>query len=186
MDTLLPSHETALLVVDVQPRLLGMVPPERSEHLTTRISVLIQTARQLAVPILALEQDPERHGETVPAILADLQKAGARRSVKRSFSAVREEDFLHTLNALGRRRVIVCGLQAHLGVFFTARDLVLEGFITQAPRDGVLSLHAEDEAAGLDLMRQSGVIITTVETAVLDWVGRSTHPAFSDVLRRLP
>lgn len=182
MDTHLPAHETALLVVDVQPRLLGLAPGERADRLVRNVTVLVQCAQQLHVPVVFLEQDPAQNGATLPGLVGE----GAQKHVKHAFSGLREDAILHAINALARRRILVCGMQAHLCAFFTARDLVLEGFITHVARDAVFSLRPDDELAGLELMRQSGAILTTMETAIIDWLGRSTHPAYHDVIARLP
>jgi len=186
MDTLLYPSDTLLLVVDIQERLMAAMDPPAAQLLVRNVATLIHTARALKVPILCTEQYPKGLGATV-AELSDAMKQEPAATVmaKTHFSCVKHPGFLDALNHSKRRRILVCGEEAHVCVALTARDLVQEGFVTKVPHDAVLSRRETDHQAALHLMRQAGVVITTTETVVLDWVGHSGHDAFKEVSRRI-
>jgi nicotinamidase-related amidase len=183
MDTRLFSHDTLLVVVDVQERLMAAMDPAAAASLSRNVSTLIHAAAAVKAPVICTEQYPKGLGPTVAEVKQALADAPVMAKV--DFSCVRHPGFLDALNTSRKRRVLVVGAEAHVCVALTARDLIQEGFIVSVPHDACLSRRAADHAAALDLMRQSGVAITTTETVALDWMGSSTHPAFKDISRRI-
>ena len=57
---LLDRHRSALLVVDMQARLVPAI--HEAEAVTARVRLLLDAARQLGVPVLASEQYPKGLG----------------------------------------------------------------------------------------------------------------------------
>jgi nicotinamidase-related amidase len=59
------------------------------------------------------------------------------------------------LRSLGTRRVVLCGVQAHACVLFTAHDAHMWEYEVAIPTDGVASERAEDVDAALHVVRRT-------------------------------
>src|SRR5207245_2930324 len=89
---------------------------------------------------------------------------------KTVFSAAHVPEFLRRLEAAAPAAVVVAGMEAHVCVYQTVRDLRSRGFEVHVPVDAVVSRHDDDRAAGIALCERAGAIATTVETVVFDWL----------------
>ncbi len=82
----LSRARAALLVVDVQERLMSAMPAAIQPQVVRNTVLLIEAAKRLGLPIVASQQDPQGLGQTVPAI-AEALGDGAHRFDKVEFSA---------------------------------------------------------------------------------------------------
>jgi hypothetical protein len=117
---MLDLQECGLVVVDVQGRLAQLMYDR--EILFKNIRILIQAARILDIPILWCQQCPDALGPTVPEIselLCDTQPIN-----KSSFSCCGDERFNAALQDLGRKQILLCGIEAHVCIYQTAVDLL--------------------------------------------------------------
>jgi nicotinamidase-related amidase len=164
----------ALLVIDVQERLVAAMPPERLARVVSRILAAIEGAKALGLPTVVTEQYPQGLGHTVKELAALLPAP----IEKTTFSALLPE----VLTGLGGRpNVLVVGMETHVCVFQTVRALTAAGLTPWLARDAVLSRDEQDFQAGLELCRGAGAIVTSVEAALFDALGRSDTPEFKQV-----
>ncbi len=166
----------ALLVIDVQERLAAAMNPERYARLLNRTVAAINGAKALGLPIVHTEQYPKGLGPTVAQVKAALGDAAAVEKTEFSalLPAVKEK-------LTGRPSVLVTGMEAHVCVFQTVRDLVGQGLTPYLATDAVLSRDPADCAVGIELCRSAGAVITTVEAALFDALGRAGGPEFKAV-----
>jgi nicotinamidase-related amidase len=80
-----------------------------------------------------------------------------------------------------RKQVILIGMETHVCVFQTVRDLTEKGYTAFLCADAVMSRHAEDRRVGLELCRDAGAHIVTVEAALFDLLGCAGTPEFKKV-----
>ncbi len=166
----------AVLVIDIQERLFAAMPEERRERLLNRTTALLVGAQSLGLPVLVTEQYPKGLGPTVEPLRPLLERAS--RFEKTEFSAA----IPPVLAALGeRKRVAVVGMETHVCVFQTVRALVASGYEPFVCTDAVMSRTEEDRAAGLELARASGAILTSVEACLFDALERAGTPEFKAV-----
>ena len=172
----LQLENTALLVVDVQERLCAAMERDALERVLARTSAVVEGAQALGLPVLVTEQYPRGLGPTHSVLRLRL---GALRPVEKvDFSAALPE----VLGALGpRRQVLLVGMETHVCVFQTARALAEAGYQPHVLADAVLSRTAEDRQVGLELCREAGARISTVEAALFDLLGRAGSPEFKRV-----
>jgi nicotinamidase-related amidase len=81
----------------------------------------------------------------------------------------------------GARSVIVVGMETHVCVFQTARELARRGYTTHVVADAVASRTDENRVAGLSLCERAGVAATVTEAVVFDWVQRAGTDAFKAI-----
>jgi nicotinamidase-related amidase len=161
---MLKSDSAILLVVDVQEKLLPVI--YREENLTANIIRLIQGMQVLEIPIIVTEQYPQGLVKTLPEIaqlLTNIEPLS-----KTSFSCYGDETFRKTLEASGRKQVLICGIEAHVCVYQTAMDLKAAGYEVQVIANAVSSRTPGNKEIGLNLMRQMGIIITGTETVLFE------------------
>ncbi len=177
MERLLPQT-TALLVVDVQERLAAAMPKETLDRLLANTTMLLETAKTLGVKVLASEQYPKGLGPTVPALASKLGELGVTPMAKMTFDACSDLAIARALAELDVRAVVVVGMESHVCVFQTARELVKRGYATVVVADAVASRREENRVLGLSLAERSGAVIAPAETVAFDLLERAGTDAF--------
>lgn len=179
------SHATdikraVLVVIDVQGKLAGMMC---DPHYLRHVQGMIKIAQILDFPILVTEQAPEKIGGTVPEIKGMFQSFGP--IVKQTFSCCGEPGFMVELNRLRRSLVIVCGIESHVCVYQTVRDLCGLGHDVHLVSDAVSSRSKHNEQIGIERCAQSGAIITSLEMLVTELIRSTAHPRFREIMSLL-
>lgn len=177
----LSATTSALLVIDIQERLLPAIEPGAAERLMRSASMLTEAARLFGVPIVATEQYPKGLGCTVATVREAL---GAVEPVaKVEFSAARCAAAFEALQRTGCRSVVLIGMETHVCVLQTALDLLVSGLAVHVVADGVGSRTEVNRQLGLELMRQGGAAITCAETVGFQWAERAGTDAFKALSR---
>ena len=171
------ADDAILLVIDLQERLLPVM--HGRDDLVRRVVTAIEGARALSVPVVATEQYPKGLGPTAPEIVTAL--GGAPIHEKIEFSAFAAAPVARGLADGVRRTVIVVGIEAHVCVLQTCLDLIDAGYRPVLLRDCVSSRHPHDLAAGVDRIAGYGALVTTVESALFEMLGRAGTDSFKAI-----
>lgn len=174
---MLNLNEAVLVLVDFQGRLVDMV--DRSERVIPNILNLIRGCQAVAAPILATVQVPEKLGMLHPDFAEALGQEAP--IAKTAFSAMREPQFVSALHSLGRKQIILTGIEAHVCVLQTGLDLLETGFTVHIVQDGVFSRTGENHDLALRRIQEAGGSVTSVETALFELIRTSQHPAFRTI-----
>jgi nicotinamidase-related amidase len=180
MNRLVPAT-TALLVVDVQDRLATAMPAARLEALVRNAGILLDAASHLGVRVFATEQYPKGLGHTVAPLAEKLRALGVTPVAKMTFDACGDVGIARPLAALAPRAVVVVGMETHVCVFQTVRELARRGYDVHVAVDAVASRTEENRVAGVALCERGGALATTTETVVFDWLERAGTEAFKAV-----
>ena len=108
-----------------------------------------------------------------------LGAAGAARVEKLEFSACDAPSFAEKLS--GAKSAVVVGMESHVCVFQTVRDLVARGLSVYVPIDGVSSRRDDHREAGIQLCERAGATRTTTESIVFDWLRRAGSDEFKQL-----
>lgn len=187
-EPLLPAR-ACLLVIDIQERLVPAMPPAVAEHVIKNTSILINTMASFSLPIVVSQQYPKGLGPTVAPIaeaLADAEKRGApvHRFDKIEFSAAQWPEFYNLPPAqltgalMAREQWIIAGMETHVCVYQTVRDLVGPACAVHVVSDAVSSRTKANWRIGLDLMRETGARITSTEVVVFDLLKKAGTEQF--------
>lgn len=175
----LSRTRAALLVVDIQDRLMPAMPADTAADVVRNTGILIQTAARLGVPIVVSQQYPRGLGPTIRPVEDALAAAPlVHRFDKLEFSAAAAPAFAALGPALGRDQWIVCGMETHVCVYQTARDLVARGWAAHVCADAVCSRTGLNWELGLGLMERAGAILSSTEACVFDLLGRAGSDEF--------
>jgi nicotinamidase-related amidase len=177
----LRPESTVLVVIDVQSRLAAAMPPETVDRLVHNAEILLEAANLLGVRVLASEQYPKGLGPTLAPLRERLEKMEIAPYAKLEFDAFGDVRFARALSALDVRAAVVLGMETHVCVFQTARELVRRGYETYVTADAVASRREEDRAVGLSLCERAGAIVTTTETVCFDWLRTAGTDAFREI-----
>jgi nicotinamidase-related amidase len=182
----LSRARAALLVVDIQDRLLPAMPEASLAAVMRNTKLLIEAADRLGLPIVVSQQYPRGLGTTDKAIEAALAPVKqVHRFDKLEFSAVASPAFGELAPRLGRDQWILCGMETHVCVYQSARDLVARGWAAHVCADAVCSRTPLNWELGLRLMERAGAIITSTEVCVFDLLGRAGSDEFRALSRAI-
>lgn len=171
------SSQSSLLVIDIQERLLSAMPEEEMNLCIHATRTLIELAGEVGAPIVYTEQYPKGLGPTEASILETLQDHDAQRVPKMSFDACAAPAFHQHLIDLPRR-IVVCGMEAHICVLATVRELINRRHDIIVPFDAVISRKPQNRDNGLRMMEKEGATVANYETIVFDALRTAEHKAF--------
>lgn len=177
MDRLDPKT-TLLLVVDIQEKLAAAMQPEALERVVKNTGILLEAAKILGVPVLTSEQYPKGLGPTVSALR---DKISDPPLTKMTFDAASDLGIARAISDRDPRAVIVVGMEAHVCVFQTARELVRRGYVTHVVGDATCSRTEDNRRLGLSLCERAGAIVTGTETVAFDLLQVAGTEAFKAV-----
>jgi hypothetical protein len=169
------AHETGLLVVDVQGKLVTLVPGYR--RIVWNIRRLIDGADALGVAKAATEQYPQGLGPTVPELAAKFGPLPG----KTAFSCAECGDLFRGWMERGIHKVLVAGIEAHVCVQQTVLDLLAHGFRVYLAVDAIGSRFEVDYQTALRRMDSAGATLTTTESALFEWCEKAGTPQFKKI-----
>lgn len=170
----LDRERAALVVIDVQEAFRKAIPG--FDDVARGVAALIRGAEAVGVPVVVTEQYSKGLGRTVPEV-ADQLPQGVEPIEKVCFSAAEAEGF----DLGGREQALVCGVEAHVCVNQTVLDLLEEGIEVHVALDAVGSRFPESKSVGIEKARRAGAVITNVETALFELVGRAGTDEFKEI-----
>lgn len=174
----LDAANTFLVIVDMQEAFRSAIGDWAL--ITSNIAAAVSGFRLLEIPIIVSEQYPKGLGRTVEELLFTLpDDLGVIE--KTTFSAGRSEAFNARIRELERRQVVLCGIETHVCVNQTAHDLLDQGFSVHLLLDCVGSRFEHDKKAGVKKMFSSGVVPSSLETALFELMRDSKHPRFKEI-----
>jgi len=167
------------VLVDVQGKLAELM--FEKERLFRNLEICIRGMRLLGVPVIWLEQVPDKMGPTIESLREPL--SGLHPISKSAFSCCGEDEFNKALARTLRNQVIVAGIETHVCVYQTALDLLASGYEVEVVEDAVSSRSAESKALALQKLVSAGAGLTTVEMIMFELMLTTLHPKFRDVLK---
>lgn len=168
-------HDTGLLVVDVQEKLIRLIPGH--EQIVFNIRRLLDGAAVLGAPATATEQYPKGLGHTVPELAARLGPIPG----KLAFSCGECPAALREWSARGVRKLLVVGIETHVCIQQTVLDLLADGFRVYVAVDAVGARGDVDHETALRRLELAGATLTTTESALFEWCERAGTPEFKKI-----
>ena len=177
----LNSQEAALVIIDIQEKLAAVM--KYKDQVVDNCLHLIELAKILQIPLLLTEQYPRGLGTTIPEIQEVLTDYAPFE--KTAFDCCREAGFLEKVASLGRKTLILTGMETHVCVLQTALGLMKEGYAVQVVQDAVCSRSKKNFKIGIEFMRDSGTVITGTETVLFQLLERAGTEPFKIISKRI-
>lgn len=174
----LSKDQSGLLVIDVQEKLFKLV--ERSCEVLHSIEKAIKGFQILKIPIFVTEQYPQGLGETMPALKKILGDQ-ITPFVKTSFSCLENSPFKDKIKDSHVKQWVLVGIEAHVCVLQTARDLLKLGKEVVILNDAIASRSIYDFSTAIAELRDYGARISSVETILFELLRDSKAPEFKQI-----
>lgn len=176
---LLDSQHSALLIIDLQTRLLPAIAD--NEPLLANNLWLAELAHDLAIPTVISEHCADKIGATTAEIIAAAPQAKIVH--KQTFSVfaagVLTPEIFHQAN-----QIIITGIEAHICVLQTALDLRKNGYEVFVVADAVGSRRSKDLELAMQRLQAHGCEIVSREMIAFEWLGSANHPKFKEIHKK--
>ncbi|MBN2231730.1 MAG: isochorismatase family protein [Deltaproteobacteria bacterium] len=172
-------EESALVLVDFQDAILNTFDRPLRDRLHRQTALIIRLAQQLEIPIVVMEQYPGGLGptnETIRVLLGDSYQPFGKK-IFSGAGVIGER-----LRELGRRHLLVAGIEAHICVLQTAIDLIDQGYNVFLLKDAVGSRFELDWQTGCELMIRAGAVPATVQMVLFHMLEKAEGPDFKALL----
>lgn len=173
----LANSEALTVFIDFQEKLMPAM--RKSAKLEENLVKFAKCLERLDAPVLVTEQYSKGLGYTIPSIrdaLGEFDKVD-----KLSFNCLAEKSFRKAIEGMSSRRVILCGIEAHICLQQTAEEFLKRGYEVVIPKNCCASRSKEDYETAMQLLASEGCKITTWESIIYEMLGDSLHPAFRKI-----
>lgn len=163
---LLSRRNSRLLVVDIQQKLVDLIPEPIRDQFVATCQFICEGAKLFGVPVMATEQYPKGIGPTVPQLAAYVgspiakQRFSSVECLRLPTAAEAEDD---------RFQVVVIGMETHVCVLQTVLDLLSHGYQTYVVVDAITARGAVDHHVALERLANAGAVLTTAEGVLFEW-----------------
>lgn len=171
----LSREEAGLLVIDVQEKLFARV--DRFQEVMGDMLLAIKGFQMMGLPIYVSEQYPEGLGHTVNELKSCLGPA-QRYYTKNTFSCIGDKTLKNALLSAHINQWVLIGIEAHVCVLQTAKELLNEGKQVVILNDAISSRSIYNFSTAIAEMRDCGARISSTETVLFELLGNSKAPEF--------
>lgn len=174
----LDRSQTGLLIVDVQERLFPYV--DHSCEVLKKMQMMIKGWRILGLPIFVSEQYPQGLGSTIPALKGHLDGSQIY-FPKTAFSCLKDRGLREKLLSEPLNQWVVIGIEAHVCILQSAKDLKAAGKQVVVVNDAIASRSIYDFSTAIADMRDAGIRIISTETVLFELMGDSQIKEFKAI-----
>jgi nicotinamidase-related amidase len=171
-------EDSGLVIVDVQGKLAQQM--HDSSALLNNLAILIQGAKLLSMPIVWVEQLPDKLGKTNAEIAQHLSGKAFEKS---SFSVWGDDKIRSEIENLNCRNWIVAGIECHVCVYQSVRDLLKMHYNVHVVTDGVSSRTLENKEVGLKAMEGAGAKMTSTEMVLFELQKKAEGDVFKQLIQ---
>lgn len=179
VDSLLNAEATALVVIDLQEKLVPSI--DGADFVLANTHKLLELAKILNLPTFVTTQYSKGLGPTVPEISA---ATPAKTYDKVCFSCFGDEPFLDAVRERMPQgsALLLTGIETHICVLQTALGGLSAGYHVHVAADAVGARSALSHSLGLERMRSAGVVISSAEMAIYELLGNARRTEFKQML----
>jgi len=169
-----------LVVIDVQERLFPVM--NEKEAFLKNLQILIKGFKLFGLPILLTEQVPDKLGPTIEPVRSILKDTEP--IIKSSFSCAGDPGYLSQTDGLSTHDgIVLAGIETHVCVYQTERDLIRRGQHVEVVTNAVASRDANNHRIALDRIRNNGGFLTTVEMVLFNIQERAGGATFKELVQ---
>ncbi len=174
---LLNREKTALLVIDIQEKILPVI--RNNQYVVENTLKLIKGFKILNLPVFFTEQYPKGLGLTTDPLLKELE--GYKAIQKMTFSCFGAGNLFERLKDNNISQVAVAGVESHVCVQQTVFDLLANGFQVNLAADAVSSRKEIDYVTAIQRMSKEGAEVTTTESILFELLIESGTEEFKQI-----
>lgn len=160
----LKREETLFLFIDVQDSLLkAMAEPQEVENNT---KALAQAVEIMGLESIFTTQYKKGLGEFNKEARAMVTQG--HDFDKKTFSCMLDENISKKIREIHPKSVVVSGIEAHICVLLTVRDLINEGYDVYVAGDAISSRRQDHKEYAIGEMRDLGAVVRATESILFD------------------
>jgi isochorismate hydrolase len=173
---LITREDCVLIVIDIQDKLMPVIT--NREGVIGNVVRLARFSHIIGLPVIITEQ--ERLGSTIAEVKKEIPNVCPINKVH--FNCFFCKEFKEQINIIGKKTLILAGVEAHICVTQTALH-ALSHFNVHVVSDAISSRTAENLHVALERMRQCGVTITSSEMLIYELLQRAGTEEFKAALQ---
>ena len=174
---MLDPKSTVLVIIDVQGK-LAQIMHDR-DTLFKNLHILVSGVKLLNIPIIWMEQVPDKLGSTIPEIKDVL--IDQKPIIKDVFSCMKNEEFNNQIKRINPNDIILAGIESHVCVYQTAMDLLEKKYNVHIVADAISSRISENKELGIERMLLEGAMKTSVEMLLFEMQGEAKGDRFRQI-----
>jgi len=174
---MLDPKSTILVIIDVQGK-LAQIMHDR-DTLFKNLHILVSGVKLLNIPIIWMEQVPDKLGSTIPEIKDVL--IDQKPIIKDVFSCMKNEEFNNQIKRINPNDIILAGIESHVCVYQTAMDLLEKKYNVHIVADAISSRISENKELGIERMILEGAMQTSVEMLLFEIQGEAKGDRFRQI-----
>tara|TARA_B100001146_G_C16179189_1_gene433825 strand:- start:1237 stop:1776 length:540 start_codon:yes stop_codon:yes gene_type:complete len=174
---MLDLKSTVLVIIDVQGK-LAQIMHDR-DTLFKNLHILVSGVKLLNIPIIWMEQVPDKLGSTIPEIKDVL--IDQKPIIKDVFSCMKNEEFNNQIKRINPNDIILAGIESHICVYQTAMDLLEKKYNVHIVADAISSRISENKELGIERMLLEGAMKTSVEMLLFEIQGEAKGDRFRKI-----
>lgn len=172
------AENTQAILIDVQEKLFHHIYD--FQNLEFNINRFLQGLMILDLPFFVSEQYTKGLGHTILS-LRETMDSLYQPLEKMEFSCCDNTLMCSRIKDINRKNVILIGIETHVCVLQTAIDLKEQGFNPIVVEDCVSSRSLNDKNMAIARLRAEGVVITTLESILLELCRVSGNDRFKAI-----
>ena len=173
---MLESNNTLIIAIDIQDKLVNML--SCSKEIKNNTLKILKTASILNIETVLTEQYPKGLGETIDEIKSI---KNFKTIEKTTFSACQTQEFQDYLNSKNIKNIVIFGIETHICVYQTVLDLLKLNYNVNIINNCCASRDELNHNTSLELLKQAGAKITTLEILLFEFLKSSKHPNFKEI-----
>ncbi len=162
------ARESTLVMLDMQTRSVAALPRVDTADVMRSAARLLRAAATLSIPVICTEHEEPSLG-SLDSSVREALPSSAYHVRKRAFCAWNDDAFANAIDIAGRRQIVLCGLQAHVGVLQTAIRLLEHDYAVFVVEDGISSHDLALKSNALLRLRAASVQVVSCESLLHEW-----------------
>ncbi len=172
----LTLENSVFVMIDIQEKLLPVIADY--ESVLKNNLILLEAVQDIGLDTVITEQYPKGLGKTVSEI-EKIREEKTKVLEKTSFSLANEnQEFIDEMKQSGKDTFILSGIESHICVYQTAKDLMKQGFNVYLIYDAMGSRKKENHKQILDSLLRLGAVVVPTETVLFELLDNPKHPSF--------
>lgn len=168
------EKNSLLVIIDIQESFRNIM--KNYKDILIRTKILSKSFDLFNIPVIITEQYPKGLGKTAQ----EVDNENYKHFEKTKFSIFTDE-MKNYLKEKNKENIIIVGMETHVCVYQSTRDLLNEGYNVTLIEDALGSRHKTNHKNALRQMSKWGANINNTESILFSLLADAKHPNFKEI-----
>lgn len=174
---LFSKDDFVVVSLDIQDSMLKAI--YKGEAMIDKTVRFFKGVKVLGAPIIVTQQYTKGLGETNALVS---EAIGEYEHIEKTyFSCAKTPEFMERLESLGKKKVILTGMEAHICILQTALGLKEQGYDVYVLHDCISSRTKQDKKFGLERMLAEGIKVASYESVLFEALEKAGGEQFKEI-----